>query len=187
MTDLEKVTRLKNDDRYFGEIYNEHRPYAMRFMSKIHKDHEVIQDVYQDAIIVLLENVKKPDFQLSCSIQTYLNSICRNQLLTRHRKDSKNHLLNVDDFDANIVDWFKDLEFNPEKEDRISAIESALGKMKDTGKQCFELLQMQYFKRFSMEKIAQLLGFSGDKSAKSQAAKCRGKLREIVSESYAEN
>jgi DNA-directed RNA polymerase specialized sigma24 family protein len=82
MTDIEKVTRLRNDDRYFGEVYNDHRPYSMRFMSKIHKDHEVIQDVYQDAVIVLLENVKKPDFQLSCSIQTYLNSICRNQLLT---------------------------------------------------------------------------------------------------------
>ena len=187
MTDIEKVTRLRNDDRYFGEVYNDHRPYAMRFMSKIHKDHDVIQDVYQDAVIVLLENVKKPDFQLSCSIQTYLNSICRNQLLTRHRKDSKNELLNADDFDANMVDWFKDLEFNAEKEDRISAIEAALEKMKDTGKQCFDLLHMQYFMHYSMEKIAGLLNFSGDKSAKSQAAKCRAKLREIVSQSYAKN
>ena len=72
MTDFEKIVKLRTDDRYFTKVYNEHRDYALRFMSKIHKDPDEIQDVYQDAVLVLLENAKKEEFKLTCNIQTYL-------------------------------------------------------------------------------------------------------------------
>jgi len=35
-----------------------------------------------------------------------------------------------------------------------------------------------------MDNIAKLLGFSNDKSAKSQAAKCRGELRKLFQSSF---
>ena len=47
MTDFEKIVKLRTDDRYFTKVYNEHRDYALRFMSKIHKDPDEIQDVYR--------------------------------------------------------------------------------------------------------------------------------------------
>jgi RNA polymerase sigma factor (sigma-70 family) len=185
MTDTEKIVKLRTDDRYFTKVYNEHRDYALRFMSKIHKDHDEIQDVYQDAVLVLLENARKEEFKLTCNIQTYLNSICRNQLLTKHRKNSKMHTVNMEDFDPNINDWFSDHEFNPEKEERLNTLESAMELFKQQSKKCFDLLSMQYFEKKRMDNIAKLLGFSNDKSAKSQAAKCRGELRKLVQSSYA--
>jgi RNA polymerase sigma factor (sigma-70 family) len=109
MTDQDKVYKLANDERYFAQVYKDHKDYALRFMRKMYNDDELLQDIYQDATIVLYENSKKPNFQITHSIQTYLNSICRNRLLTL-RRNKVNTLVNADDFDPNISDWFDDEE-----------------------------------------------------------------------------
>jgi len=185
MTDLDKLKKLREDPQYFKNIYNDHRGYSLRFMSKIHSDYEDIQDVYQDSVLVLYEKLKSPDFQLTHSIQTYLNSICRNQLITKHRKNSRMYKVDLEDYDSNITDWFNDLEYSQEKEERLTTFESALETFKEASKQCYELLRMQYYEHFNMNKIATLLGFSNASSAKSQASKCRGKLKELALKEYA--
>ena len=93
--------------------------------------------------------------------------------------------MRIDDFDPTIVDWFSDHEFNQEKEERLNTLESAMELFKQQSKKCFDLLSMQYFEKKRTDNIAKLLGFSNDKSAKSQAAKCRGELRKLVQSSYA--
>ena len=35
------------------------------------------QDIYQETIIVLYENVQKPQFELNCQLQTYIYSIAK--------------------------------------------------------------------------------------------------------------
>jgi RNA polymerase sigma factor (sigma-70 family) len=179
MTDQDKVYKLANDERYFTQVYNEHKDYSLRFLRKMYNDDDLLKDIYQDATIVLYENSKKPNFTLTCSIQTYLNSICRNRLLTL-RRNKVNTLVNADDFDPNVSDWFDDEEYNEVKEERLTAIENALLKLKETGGQCYQILKMQYYERFSMGKIAQLLGMKNEDSAKSQASKCRSKLKKSV-------
>jgi RNA polymerase sigma factor (sigma-70 family) len=179
MTDQDKVYKLANDERYFTQVYNEYKDYSLRFMRKMYNDDDLLKDIYQDATIVLYENSKKSNFTLTCTIQTYLNSICRNRLLTL-RRNKVNTLVNADDFDPNISDWFADEEYNEVKEERLTAIENALLKMKEAGGQCYQILKMQYHERFSMVKIAQLLGMKNDDSAKSQASKCRSKLKKSV-------
>jgi RNA polymerase sigma factor (sigma-70 family) len=180
MTDQDKVFKLANDERYFTQVYNEHKDYSLRFLRKMYNDDDLLKDIYQDATIVLYENAKKSNFTLTCSIQTYLNSICRNRLLTL-RRNKVNTLVNADDFDPNISDWFVEENYDEVKEARLTAIEKALEKMKEAGGQCYQILKMQYFERFSMDKIAKLLGMANARSSKSQASKCRSKLKESLS------
>jgi RNA polymerase sigma factor (sigma-70 family) len=187
MTDIEKIVKLRNDEHYFGQVYRDHRDYALRFMSKIHNDHEVIQDVYQDAIIVLYENVKKPGFQLSCSIQTYLNSICRNQLLNKHKKMAKMHLVDSNDYDNSINDWFENDEFDPEKEERITVLENALHNLKEKGEKCFEILKRYFYSKQSMDEIASEMGYTNGDNVKNQKSRCQKRLREMVMENYSSN
>ena len=44
------------------------------------------EDVFQDATIVLYENILKEDFILTVKFQTYINSVCRNILLNTIKK-----------------------------------------------------------------------------------------------------
>ena len=178
MTDQDKVFKLANDERYFTQVYNEHKDYSLRFLRKMYSDDDLLKDIYQDATIVLYENSKKPNFKLTCSIQTYLNSICRNRLLVLRRNKVKPIIVS-EEFDPNISDWFVEEKYDEEKEERLTAIEKALEKMKEAGSQCYQILKMQYYERFSMDKIAKLLGLANALSSKSQASKCRSKLKEL--------
>jgi RNA polymerase sigma factor (sigma-70 family) len=181
MTDQDKVYKLATDERYFTQVYNEHKDYSLRFLRKMYGDDDLLKDIYQDATIVLYENSKKTNFKLTCSIQTYLNSICRNRLLTL-RRNNVNVLVNSDDFDPNITDWFE--EFDQDKETRLSAIENALTILKAKGEKCYEILKRFFFQKQSMDQIAVELNYTNGDNVKNQKSRCQKKLKELVLENY---
>jgi RNA polymerase sigma factor (sigma-70 family) len=182
MTDKEKLFKLKTDESYFTQIYNDHKGYTMRFLTKMNNDSDLLSDLYQDAMIVLCQKVKDPSFQLTCSIQTYINSICRNQLLNKF-KESSRYISKGDDFDPEITDWFED-EFDQEKESRISLIEKALEHLRENGEKCFEILNRFFYQRQSMDEIAVEMQYTNGDNVKNQKSRCQKKLKELVLNGY---
>lgn len=183
MTDKEKLFKLKTDETYFTKVYNEHKGYTMRFLYKMNNDSELISDLYQDAMIVLHQKVKDPSFQLTCSIQTYINSICRNQLLNKFKEKSR-FISNGDDFDPGISDWFED-EFEDEKENRLTTLEKALDHLKEKGEKCYEILTRFFYQKQSMDEIAAAMGYTNGDNVKNQKSRCQKKMKELVLEKYA--
>jgi RNA polymerase sigma factor (sigma-70 family) len=180
MTGNEQLDKLRNDPNYFTIIYSDFRDNTLKWLSKYHKNFEEIQDVYQDAVLVLYENSKRPDFQLTATVQTYLNSVCRNQLLTKHRNNSRMHLVGIDDYDSKITDWFQYNEYSDDKEERLTLLESSFEKFRIKNEKCYQILKMQYFDKLKMSKIAELVGLGSSRSAITQANKCRVKLYNLI-------
>lgn len=178
MSEEEKLNKLKTDPAYFTEIYEVHRLYSLNFMRKMNGDEAVILDIYQDAVIILYEKSKLADFKLSCSIQTYLNSICRNQLLNRF-KDSSRFISNSDDFSEDITDWFSE-DSSDLNNERISALQNGLNKLKETGGNCYDILVRYFFNNESMKAIAKSLGYTNGDNVKNQKARCQKKLKDIA-------
>ena len=184
MTDKEKLFKLRTDESYFTRVYNEHKGYTMRFLHKMNNDAELLSDLYQDAMIVLYQKVKDPAFVLSCSIQTYVNSICRNQLLNKFKEKSRFIVKDNDgEFDPGITDWFED-EFDDEKENRLNMLEQALEQLKMSGEKCFEILKRFFYQRQSMDEIAVEMNYSNGDNVKNQKSRCQKKLRELVVNGY---
>ena len=183
MTDKEKLFRLRTDRSFFTKIYDEHKGYALRFLRTMHDDMDVLYDLYQDAMIVLYEKSLDPNFELTSSIQTYINSICRNQLLTRFKHNSR-FIAKSDDFDAEITDWFPVEEFDREKEERITAMEKAMEQLKQTGEKCYEILSRFFYGKESMEEIAIAMGYTNGDNVKNQKSRCQKKLKELVHTDY---
>jgi RNA polymerase sigma factor (sigma-70 family) len=181
MTDQDILFKLRNDSSYFSKIYNDYKSHSLNFMRKMNNDFDLLKDIYQDAVIVLYEKSKDPDFKLTCSIQTYINSICRNQLLNKYKENSR-FISKVDDFDPNVNDWFE--EFDEEKETRLSSIESALEILKEKGEKCFEILKRFFYQKQSMVEIAVELNYTNGDNVKNQKSRCQKKLKEIVLENY---
>jgi RNA polymerase sigma factor (sigma-70 family) len=149
----------------------------------MNNDSELISDLYQDAMIVLHQKVKDPSFQLTCSIQTYINSICRNQLLNKFKEKSR-FISNGDDFDPGISDWFED-EFEDEKENRLTTLEKALDHLKEKGEKCYEILTRFFYQKQSMDEIAAAMGYTNGDNVKNQKSRCQKKMKELVLEKYA--
>src|SRR4026207_539744 len=78
------------DQSAADELYRKHKDYCIRFMATMYDERDSLMDIYHDAVIVLIENTRKKALRLvNTSIQTYLNSICRNQILVRFKGNKK--------------------------------------------------------------------------------------------------
>jgi len=183
MTDKEKLFKLRCDESYFTRVYNEHKGYTMRFLHKMNDDVDLMSDLYQDAMILLYQKSKDPNFVLTCTIQTYINSVCRNQLLNRFKHNSR-FINKGDDFDPEVTDWHED-SLSDEKENRLNAIEKALEELKETGEKCYEIIKRFFYEKKSMDEIAQELGYTNGDNVKNQKSRCQKKLKELTLKEHA--
>jgi RNA polymerase sigma factor (sigma-70 family) len=161
----------------------------MRKMTNGSKSDYELDDVFHEAILVLYEKIVGGNFELTASLQTYLNSVCRFQLLNKIGKDKKysdyDEPIGKDDdednpmsYNASITDTLDEIE-DP-KESQFRAIERALLLMKAAGGHCYELLTLFWYHKKSHVEIAQIMNYSNDKTSKKQKSGCQEKLRKIA-------
>lgn len=177
-TDAEIVEMLKESSDALSFLYKKHKDYCINFMKAMYDDTDAIKDIFQDALIVLYENVNKPEFKLSCSIQTYLNSICRNQVLIRltHSKkyDVRSAVAN-EEYLENITDWFDDTKLVDNE--RVTVLKDVFIEMKTSEQKCYDILVRFFYFNQTMDKIAEALGYTNADNAKNQKYRCQEKLK----------
>lgn len=189
LSDDELLQLIREDQDYLSVVYKNTRDYCLRFMRKMVINlpirEEELMDVYQDAVIVLYEKIIGGDFQLNSSFQTYLNSVCRNQLLKRFP-----HVSLAVPLDE-AVEWRREYQVDPSVNDvlrelesencaQTTALEKALQTMKAAGGNCYELLTLFWYHRKSMRQIAERFGYSNEANARNQKAKCQKRLRKMA-------
>lgn len=133
------------------------------------------QDIFQDAIVVLYNNVKKGDFKLSCSLQTYMYSVCKKMWLKKLRKRGRSVQLNTDlheniELDNNHLDCL----LATEKTKRIASL---LDSMSEDYK---KILFLFYFDKMRMNEIATQMGYANEQVAKNKKSRAIKKLKELV-------
>ena len=175
----EELKKIRENESYINQIYEQHRSYTLNYFSRSWSniDEETLVDAYQNSMIVLLEKSRDRSFELTCNVQTYLNSIVLNQL----RNIKKKPVLvpvNDNDIDENIKDWYD--EFNDVGEERIKLLEDKLNKLKEMGGNCYELLTRFWYKKESFKIIANEMGYNNAKTAKHQKSRCQRKLKSMM-------
>lgn len=180
-SDAELIAMLKNSSEALDIVYKKHKDYCINFMKAMYDDYDAIKDIYQDAVIVFYESVNKPNFVLSCSIQTYLNSICRNQILVRIKHSNRYEVKSSEEnsqYIENISDWFE--EVGNVNNDRVSVMKTVLKEMKDSANKCYDMLVRFFYQNQTMDKIAVDLGYTNADNAKNQKYRCQEKFKTEV-------
>ena len=192
LTDSELVELIQENQDYLGEVYKRCKSYCIQFMRKMtngsKSDYE-LDDVFHDAILVLYEKIVAGNFELTASLQTYLNSVCRFQLLNKLGKekgysDYDEHIGKDDDEDnpmsykSTITDTLDEIE-DP-KESQFTAIERALIVMKEAGGHCYELLTLFWYHKKSMTELTQHFGYSNSDNTKNQKGRCQKRLEKMA-------
>lgn len=190
LTDQELVVKIKEDSEYLGIVYKRCKANCLGFMRKMTSgkisDYE-LEDVFQDANIILYEKIVKGDFVLTASFQTYLNSVCRFQLLNTIEKskltaDYQENSEDDDDenpnsFHSSITDSLD--AFDHSNEPLFLAIERAFELMKNAGGKCYELLTQFWYKKRSMKELTEIFEYTDANNTKNQKARCQERLRVI--------
>lgn len=177
LTDSEILEILRNDEQAHTCIYIQYKDYCLNYMvGKMGIDREDALDLYQEATIVLYQNVKRGDFELKCTIRTYLCAICKNQCLNIRKSNYNSKIFLSDEIDENITDWYD--EHTEEQNRKISLIIEQLNELKSKNYECYERIQAFYYDKLSLEDITNKFGFKNVNSAKEQLSKCRKKIKQ---------
>lgn len=190
-TDQELLELIRKNNDNLKYVYKKTKKYSIRFMKKMSSGSKVtesdLNDIYHDAIMVLYEKIRDEKFKLTSSFQTYLNSVCRFQLLNKFKEKKKNTNLNDDfpvlnpefgQYDPSVND---ELEPVPDlNESKFNALDKAMNTLKDAGGKCYEILSLFWYQKKSMNYIADHLGYNNAATAKNQKAKCQKRLKKLA-------
>ena len=159
-------------------LYKKYYNIVLKFIVNNSGTQEAAQDIYQETIIVLYENVQKPNFELNCQLQTYIYSIAKRLWLKQLKKNSKTFLFKDDD-ENDLVDVSEEITEHLNKESDLDKMNQSLVEL---GEPCATLIKDFYIQKLSMDDIAEKFGYTHADNAKNQKYKCLQRLKKCFFE-----
>jgi RNA polymerase sigma factor (sigma-70 family) len=177
-TDSEFIDGLRTDnDVALSALYKKYFNVVLKYVLNNSGTEEEAQDIYQETVIVLYNNARKPDFTLNCAMQTYIYSVAKRLWLKQLNKHSHVFKLSENaDEDGTLVDVGSDIHEHEEKEKQLFRMNESLV---DLGEPCKTLIEDFYINRLSMEEISEKFGYTNADNAKNQKYKCLQRLKRL--------
>jgi len=135
---------------------------------------EDTDDVFQDAMIVLFQQVRKADFKLTSSFKTYVYSICRNLWLKKLRKQKRQ---------VNLSDEMEEIPVDETQLQRIEADErsrSIAQLLAQMSEDCRKFLLYFYYEKLRIKEIMVKMSISSEAVAKNKKSNCMKQLRRMA-------
>ncbi|MFL0681702.1 MAG: RNA polymerase sigma factor [Algoriphagus aquaeductus] len=168
---------LKAGDREtLKQIYLSHKKGFRLFAKRYTSDDDLIDNAYQDAIIVLAENAQKGKIQtLNSSIGTYLYSVGKFILF---KSLKKNHL--TSELTEEVKEELISESFEEETKDEM--ILRLRQKLENLGPKCREILRLFYYQAKSLDEICQIMGYDSKEVLKSTKSRCLKSLKDTLNQ-----
>ena len=165
---------LKTENNFaFGELYKQYYQIVKRFILKNSGTEDDSLDVFQDAMLILVEKLRKDDFVLSASLKTYVLAIVKHLWFKKIRDTVK-----VFDWSPQLqYQFFAEIDNSIETEKTYSdKLQYYMTKITD---HCNRLLHDVFFKNKSIEEIQQQYGYTSKHNAQNQKHKCVEQIRKV--------
>jgi len=168
---------LRHDTLVLSYIYKQYYYKVNAYVKKNSGSGEDVDDVFQEAIIVIYRKLKEDDllFQ-NRSFEIYLFSVCRFLWLKslNRRKIEREKLLESLPFSEDIYD--DDLSKLVEKNERYLLYQKHF---RNISTDCQKILQL-FFDKVPIRQIAQVMGITSEKYVKTRKFKCKELLIERI-------
>ncbi|MGB5943039.1 MAG: sigma-70 family RNA polymerase sigma factor [Leeuwenhoekiella sp.] len=179
-SDQEIISRIKkSDSRAVEELYLEHNVPFLKFASRYDVQADDLEDIYQDAVIVVYEKAVQGNLdELKSTIRTYLFSVGKYMIFELSRKKarmpttSEDYIL--DRSDETLATEIRNPEEPTEKQHLLMA------KFKKLGTKCQEILKLFYYEGHTITDIMQIQGYDNLNVVKSQKSRCLKTLKKMV-------
>ena len=182
ITEQEKLAfkAIGNNEKEAIElVYKENYGLIQHFVVYNNGTEDDARDIFQEAMMVLYEKSKQPDFELTCQIKTYLYSVCR-RLWLKKLQHARRIEMQIENFD-NIVPVEEDLEDHEKLTKQYLIMRTAMGKI---GEPCKSLIEAFYVHHKNMQEIAGFFGYTNADNAKNQKYKCLVRLKKLFFAQY---
>lgn len=197
LSDQELVVKIKEDSRYLSVIEKRFKSSCISFVKwklKRNISDVDLEEMFQDACLALYENIIKDKYTHTNTLQSYMNTVCRNNMMNRLNRDSKKERneLKADNFET---DYYNELPENIDYNDLITDsldsikktdenefdnLKKALEKIKTSGGNCYELLTFFWYHKKSMNELTTEFGYNNSDTTKNQKARCQKRLKILM-------
>ena len=165
---------LKTENNFaFDKIYKDNFGKISNFVQHNSGNKADAEDLFQDAMMVLVEKLRQDNFQMTASINTYVFAICKNLWFKKLR--DKNHELSIDKLQT--FDFITSINDSIEYEKTyLEKLKGYLIKITD---HCNRLIHDIFFKGKSIDQIQKDYGYSTRHNAQNQKHKCVQQIRKV--------
>ncbi len=166
---------VTGNEAVIKNFYKENLSYIRRYILRNSGSEEDVEDVFQDAFIILYEKLRDNSLELNSSLRTYFYSICKNIWRNRLRK-AKNLVI-----DNEIVDNDDELDTSTEEEIENKEKEHIYRKyFLALSVTCREVLGL-IFDGMNMKEIAKKTGYA-EGYVRKKKFDCKKHLIEMIEE-----
>lgn len=169
----------RNDKKSTEEIYKQHYNLIQALVVNNNGTADDARDIFQEAMVVLFEKARSGTFELNCQIKTYLYSVAKRLWLKKLQQQSR--FTEEWNDSGNLVKVEEDLEVHEQKDQEYDLMHHSIQHL---GEPCKSLLEAFYFKKKSMQEIAETFGYTNAENAKTQKYKCLMRLKKIFFSQY---
>ena len=129
---------------------------------------DVLDDIFQDALVVLYQKLQQSNFKIETSIESYIINTCKYIFLKAKRDIVETKEL------TDLMNEETDVEIFFLEDKKIEQAQKALQQI---GEKCREILISFYIHKKSMVEIAKQFSFTSENAAKTQKYKCLEQAR----------
>jgi DNA-directed RNA polymerase specialized sigma24 family protein len=157
-------------EKVFMALYKKAFPAVAKYISKMGGSFNEAKDVFQDALVIYYEKTVIASVELQTNEQAYLLGIAKHLWAKKFRETVLRTSL-----DGHADDIIDEEDMQPSSAKLLHYLETA-------GQKCMEILKAFYYDNLPVNKITELFGYSGVRSATVQKYKCMEKVRETIKE-----
>ncbi len=181
-TDADLLVGLANgSDQALTQIYRQYFPMVLHLVLSNSGDEDDAKDIYQEAIVVVYEQLSGGLLDLHCQLKTYLYSVSRRLWLKALSRRGRFSSLNDTEEAEDVSD---DLAQHETRNQQFEQMASSLDKL---GEPCRTLLEDFYIRDLSMQAITEKFGYTNADNAKTQKYKCLQRLKRLFFAEYRDN
>ena len=170
---LEKIR--SGDGEALRFLYKANFSSVLHFIVSNNGTEQEAKDIFQEAVIIFFERLKEPTFKLTCSLKTFIYSVCR-RLWLKRLSSKETSRYKIYDFHEYIVEEPENIEEAERKEEAYRCMEKALEVL---GEPCKTILQEFYVYKRSMQEITERFGYTNADNTKNQKYKCLQRLKKL--------
>jgi RNA polymerase sigma factor (sigma-70 family) len=134
-----------------------------------------VEDILQDAVVVVWQKVSRSDFELTAKLSTFLFAIAKNLWLKSLNKAKRTEPMQ---------DYHEDSVAETQAHIHGADLKVVVEYMNKLGDTCKRLLHLFYFEEQDMKEIALQLNFANSDTAKAKKYQCFKKLEQLVKAHY---
>jgi len=176
--DLKEQELLKGlatgDKKAIETIYKDNFNMVQSLVINNNGSAQEAKDIFQEAMIVLLEKARSGNFELNCQIKTYVYSVSRRIWLKKLQQYSR--YSNEVDGAIGTVPVEDDVEEYEKRDQEFAMMEKAIASL---GEPCKSLIEAFYIQKRNMQDIANQFGYTNADNAKNQKYKCLMRLKKL--------